>query len=78
MHRFRIAAILDPQSLLRVVGAFAQRSIVPTRMDMQVRGGAMRIDVIVEGLAPAQAATITARLREVVAVIDAEMEEAVA
>ena len=75
MHRFRVDAILDPQSLLRVTGYFAQRSIVPTQMKMQVRREHMRIDVTVEGLAPLQAAALAARLREVVAVIDAGIED---
>lgn len=75
MHRFRIDAILDPQSLLRVTGHFAQRSIVPSEMTMQVLPGHMRIEVVVRDLDPRQAATIAAKLGEVVAVTWAEMEE---
>ena len=47
MHRFRIDAILDPQSLLRVTGYFAQRSIVPSEMKMHVLPDHMRIEVTV-------------------------------
>lgn len=75
MYRFRIDAAPDPQSLLRVAGLFAQRSIVPTAMTMHVQRSLMRIDVTVAGLAPLQAATIAAKLREVVAVAGAELEE---
>ena len=75
MHRFRIDAILDPQSLLRVTGHFAQRSIVPSEMTMQLLSDHMRIEVIVRDLDPRQAATIAAKLGEVVAVTGSEMEE---
>ncbi|OHD06396.1 hypothetical protein [Sphingopyxis sp. RIFCSPHIGHO2_12_FULL_65_19] len=75
MHRFRIDAILDPQSLLRVTGHFAQRSIVPSEMTMQLLPDHMRIEVIVRDLDPRQAATIAAKLGEVFAVTGAEMEE---
>lgn len=75
MHRFRIDAILDPQSLLRVAGYFAQRSIVPAEMKMQALPGHMRIEVTVPGLDPQQAATIAAKLGEVVAVTGSHLDE---
>lgn len=75
MHRFRIDAILDPQSLLRVVGYFAQRSIVPAAMTMRVLPSHMQIEVAVQGLEARQAAVIAAKLGEVVAIIDATLEE---
>ena len=75
MHRFRIDAILDPQSLLRVTGYFAQRSIVPSEMKMHVLPDHMRIEVTVRDLDPRQAATIAGRLGEVVAVTGSELEE---
>lgn len=74
MHRFRIDAILDPQSLPRVANYFAQRSIVPSAMAMQVLPTHMRIEVTVAGLAAGQAAIIAAKLGEVVAVTGAELE----
>ncbi|HEY0594598.1 hypothetical protein [Sphingopyxis sp.] len=73
MHRFRIDAILDPHSLPRVAGFFAQRSIMPLAMQMQVEQGRMRIEITVDGLAAGQAATIAAKLHEAVTVIDAEL-----
>ena len=74
MHIFRIDAILDPQSLPRVANYFAQRSIVPSAMAMQVLPTHMRIEVTVAGLAAGQAAIIAAKLGEVVAVTGAELE----
>lgn len=74
MHIFRIDAILDPQSLPRVANYFAQRSIVPSAMAMQVMPTHMRIEVTVAGLAAGQAAIIAAKLGEVVAVTTAELE----
>ncbi|HJS12935.1 hypothetical protein [Sphingopyxis sp.] len=78
MHRFRVDAILDPQSLPRVANYFAQRSIVPSAMAMQVLPTHMRIEVTVAGLPTGQAAIIAAKLGEVVAVTGSELEEFVA
>ncbi len=78
MHRFRVEAILDPQSLPRVANYFAQRSIVPSAMAMQVLPTHMRIEVTVAGLPPGQAVIIAAKLGEVVAVTGSELEELVA
>ena len=75
MHCFRVDAILEPQSLPRVANYFAQRSIVPSAMVMQLLPTHMRIEVTVAGLARGQATTIAAKLGEVVAVIKAELEE---
>ena len=74
MHRFHVDAILDPQSLPRVANYFAQRSIGPSAMAMQVMPTHMRIEVTVAGLAAGQAAIIAAKLGEVVAVTGAELE----
>lgn len=75
MHRFRIDAIVDPQSLLRVAGYFAQRSIVPAAIEMRVLQNHMRIEVTVGGLDPRQAMTIAAKLGELVAVTGSEFQE---
>lgn len=78
MHRFHVAAILDPQSLPRVANYFAQRSIVPVAMTMEVLPTHMRIEVTVAELAPEQAAIIAAKLCEVVAVMKTDLEECAA
>ncbi|NYF33790.1 MULTISPECIES: hypothetical protein [Sphingopyxis] len=77
MHRFRVDAILDPQSLPRVANFFAQRAIVPTGVTMRVLPSHMQIEVAVAGLEAAQAAIIAAKLGEVVAVLRSEVEESV-
>ena len=75
MHRFHVDAILDPQSLPRVANYFAQRSITPCAMTMQVLPTHMRIEVTVAGLAPLQASIIAAKLDQVVAVIGSELDD---
>lgn len=75
MYRFHVDAILDPQSLPRVANHFAQRSIVPHAMTMQLLPTHMRIEVTVAGIGAEQAAIIAAKLGEVVAVLDAELED---
>ena len=75
MHRFRIDAILDPQSLPRVANFFAQRAIVPSAMTMHLQPSHMRIEVVVAGLEAAQASIVAVKLGEVVAVLRSELEE---
>ena len=75
MHRFRVDAILDPQSLPRVANCFAQRAFVPSALTMHVLPSHMRIEVVVAGLEAAQAAIIAAKLGELVAVLRSEVEE---
>jgi hypothetical protein len=74
MHRFQVDAVLDPQSLLRVANQFAQRSIVPQALRMQLRPAHMHIEVDVAGLEARQAEVIAAKLGEVVAVMRSELE----
>lgn len=74
MPRFRIDVSAEPQSLLRVMGHFAQRAVVPVAAEMRVDGDRMRIDVDARDLAPSQAALIAEKLREVVAVIGVELD----
>ena len=75
MHRFRVDAILDPQSLPRVANFFAQRAIMPNALTMHLLPSHMHIEVVVAGLEAAQAAIIAAKLGEVVAVLRSEVEE---
>ncbi|WOF42006.1 hypothetical protein KNJ79_12310 [Sphingopyxis indica] len=75
MHLFRIDALADPQSLARVAGFFAQRSIIPSAMTAARDRGWMRIEVAVAGLASHQASMIAAKLGEAVAVAAVELEE---
>lgn len=72
MHRFRIEAIADPQSLPRVAGAFAQRGIVPVSLSARLVGDDLQIEVIVADLDVRRAAIVAAKLGEAVAVIAAD------
>lgn len=73
MHRFRIDAIPDPQSLPRIAGFFAQRAMIPSTMRMRILRHHMRVEMTVDGLNAAQAAVIAAKLGEIFAVIEVEM-----
>ena len=74
MHRFRIEVSAEPQSLLRVLGCFAQRDIVPATTRMRVEDSRMQIEIEAGNLPPAQAALIAAKLREAVAVSDVALD----
>jgi hypothetical protein len=74
MHRFRIDALPDPQSLPRIAGVFAQRAIVPIGLSAEHDRDRMQIEVTVADLVPQQAAVIAAKLRETVAVAAVEWE----
>lgn len=75
MHRFRIEALADPQSLPRVAGFFAQRAIVPTSLSASLDRGWMRIEVAVANLAAQQAAILAAKLGETAAIAAVELED---
>lgn len=74
MHRFRIDAIADPQSLPRVTGAFAQRGIIPDALSARFDGETVRIEVTVAGLDARQAVVIAAKLGATVAVAAVRLE----
>ena len=74
MHRFRIDALPDPQSLPRIAGVFAQRAIVPSTMRMEAGNGFLRIEVAAAGLDDMRAAVIAAKLGETVAVIEVALD----
>ena len=73
MHRFRIDAMPDPQSLPRVANIFAQRALVPATMTMHLLPTHMCIEIVVAGLEAAQAAVIAAKLGESVAVLRSDV-----
>ncbi|MBL0915381.1 MAG: hypothetical protein IBJ13_07650 [Sphingopyxis sp.] len=73
MHRFRIDAIPDPQSLPRIAGFFAQRAMIPAMLRMRILRQHMRVEVTIDGLDAAQAAVIAAKLGEMFAVIEVEL-----
>ncbi|WP_430388303.1 hypothetical protein [Blastomonas fulva] len=66
--RFEVEAMIDPQSLLRVLGYFAQRSVVPDALQMRVGDGRMTISLTVSELAEAHALIIAAKLEQIMLV----------
>lgn len=72
--RFEIEAMVDPQSLLRVLGYFAQRSVVPDALQMRVGAGRMTISLTVADLPEAQAMIIAAKLEQIVLVEGVRLE----
>ena len=72
--RFEIEAMVDPQSLLRVMGYFAQRSVVPDALEMRVGDGRMTIRLIVNDLPGAQAHIVAAKLEQIVLVEGVRLE----
>lgn len=72
--RFEVEAMVDPQSLLRVLGYFAQRSVVPDALEMRVGGGRMTICLTAPDLPEAQAMIIAAKLEQIVLVEAVRLE----
>lgn len=78
--RFDIEAMVDPQSLMRVLGYFAQRSVVPDTLEMRVEAGRMTIRLTAPDLPEPHAHIIAAKLEQIVLVESVRMRalEAVA
>ena len=70
-QRFDILVQNDPQSLLRVVGLFAQRAMIPETLAVARTGDGLRVAIEIAGLDADAADILVARLREGVMVIDA-------
>jgi len=68
--RFEVEAVTDPQSLLRVIGYFAQRSIVPTEVAVKVAGDVMHIAIITADLPTDHAHIIEAKISQLFVVND--------
>ena len=62
---FQVIAEADPQVLLRVLGLFAQRSIVPSDVAMTTNGVRMHIKLQQIGLSQSSAAIISEKLRSI-------------
>jgi hypothetical protein len=73
-HCFRIVAVPDPQTLPRIMGIFAQRTLVPTTLSSQLRGGMLHIETALNDLDAPTAAIIAAKLCESVLVAAAVCE----
>lgn len=67
-HCFRIVAVPDPQTLPRIMGIFAQRTLVPAMLSSQLHGGMLHIETALDDLDAPTAAIVTAKLCEAVLV----------
>lgn len=74
MWRFRIEALADPQSLSRILDAFAQRSIVPARVAAEHRRNLVSCEIEVTDLAWPQVEIIAEKLRAGVLVSSVTVE----
>lgn len=74
--RFEIVGMTDPQTLSRVIGYFAQRSIVPAAMSMRVACGVMHIAISTGDLPAAHAQVIAAKLAELFVIFEVKLESA--
>jgi len=70
-QRFRIVAAYDPQALPRILGVFAQRTLVPAALSSQRRGGMLHVEAALDDLDAPTAAIIAAKLSESVLVASA-------
>lgn len=68
---FRIVAVPDPQTLPRILGVFAQRTLVPSTLSSRQRHGMLHIEAALDDLAAPTAAIIAAKLCESVMVASA-------
>lgn len=73
--RFEVEAMIDPQSLLRVLGYFAQRSVVPNALQMRVGDDKMTISLTVFDIAEAHALVVAAKLEQIVLVQSVRLDE---
>ena len=75
-QRFDILVQNDPQSLLRVVGLFAQRAMIPETLAVARTDDGLHVAIEIAGLDAAGADILVARLREGVMVIGASRQGA--
>lgn len=64
---FAITASPEPGALPRLLGAFAQRSLVPERWHgVNTSDGELQVDIQVDGLTPEVAERVAAKLRALI------------
>lgn len=73
--RFQVMTEADPQVLLRVLGLFAQRYIIPSEVAVVTKGGRMQIDVRQPGLSQSVTEIISAKLGSIPLVISVEVHQ---
>lgn len=68
-------AIADPQTLLRVLGLFAQRWLMPDKVVVRVRGDVLKVSCRAPPLSAKDLDILAAKLREIVLVQEVVVEE---
>lgn len=72
--QFEVEAAVDPQSLLRVLGYFAQRSVVPDALEMRVGDDRMKISLTALDLPETHAQIIASKLEQIMLVETVRLE----
>lgn len=74
-YRYDVRAHADPQTLLRVVGLFSQRGLIPIAVQSARAGESLSISIEVELDAAAVAELLLQKLRTLVLVEDVQLIE---
>ena len=72
IHQFHVTLLPDAQALLRVLGLFAQRQIVPHSVICRQQGNGLMAEIEVADLHGQEAQILAAKLQQQLLVIDCE------
>jgi len=72
---FQIKAAHDPQTMLRLLGLFAQRNIVPLTISCQAYVETQDVRLVATGLSKKDAQIIAAKMTAMVTVIDVNLTD---
>lgn len=72
-HDFEVLCLPSAQSLMRILGFFAQRDLLPLRIDMRRGGDAFAIRIAQAGLDDHQADVTLAKMRVIPDVLSADV-----
>jgi hypothetical protein len=70
LNRFEVIADLCPQVLLRILGLIAQNSLIPVNLVCERRGDHLHARIALDGLPPARAEILLAKIATIVTVRD--------
>jgi acetolactate synthase small subunit len=73
IHQFELKLLPDPQSLLRVLGLFAQRQIVLQSVHCERRGDDLHMTMAAADMDAAMANNVAEKLRQLVVVVQAQL-----
>lgn len=71
LYRFQVTTDLCPQALLRVLGLVAQNSLIPRSVACERRGDWLYAKLAIDGLSPARAEILRAKIEAIVTVREA-------